>query len=234
MIDIQKKIHNVCNFPVHERFSNPFTTEFNYELPDISNFSDISLLCMATRASPIGYNEYHNCFLCDQNKSGKPQTKHQRVDITQICSKCFQKTGRGIRYPCLASAAKSAVSISNAVKELDPRAQDWILYSLLKSKSELNNNSESDIIKIHTPGRSESIQINPTTSKDSPRLSTGTLYKIRIQAGLSLNQTNLILEGIRADLGRHAVVYQVTTEIMLLNKANYLKIFIVLKNKASS
>ena len=105
---------------------------------------------------------------------------------------------------------------------------------MLKSKSELNNNSESDIINIDTPGRFESFQINPKTSKDSPRLSTGTLYKIRIPAGLSLIQTNLILEGIRADLGGHAVVYQVTTEIMLLNKANYLKIFIVLKNKASS
>ena len=35
-----KKICKVCYFPVHERFSNPFTTEFNYELPDISNFSE--------------------------------------------------------------------------------------------------------------------------------------------------------------------------------------------------
>ena len=127
MIDIQKRFVKFVIFQFMKGFANPFTTEFNYELPNISNLSDISLLYMATRASPIDYNEYHNCFLCEQNKSGKPQTKHQRVDITQICSKCFQKTGRGIRYPCLASVGKSAVSISNAVKELDPRAHDRIL-----------------------------------------------------------------------------------------------------------
>ena len=65
--------------------------------------------------------------------------------------------------------------------------------------------TESDIIKIHTPGRSENIQINPSTSKDPPSLSTGTIDKIRVQAGLSLNQTKVILGGIRADLGRHTV-----------------------------
>ena len=35
-----KKICKIYYFPVHERFSNPFTTEFNYKLPDISNFSE--------------------------------------------------------------------------------------------------------------------------------------------------------------------------------------------------
>ena len=88
-----KKICNSCYFPVHERFSNPFNTKFNYRLPDIPNFSNISLPYMTTRASPIGYNECHNCFLCEQNKCGRPQTKHQIVNISQICSQCFQKTG---------------------------------------------------------------------------------------------------------------------------------------------
>ena len=61
-----KKICKSCYFPVHERFSNPFNTEFNYKLPDIPNFSNISLPYMPTRASPIGYNECHNCFLCEK------------------------------------------------------------------------------------------------------------------------------------------------------------------------
>ena len=68
-----------------------------------------------------------------------------------------------------------------------------------------NPSQISDIIKIHTPGSFESIQINPSTSKKSPSLSTDTIYKFRVQAGLSLNQTKLILGGIRADLGHHAV-----------------------------
>ena len=133
-----KKICNSCYFPVHERFSNPCNTEFNYELPDIPNFSNISFPYMTTRSSPIDYIECLNCFLCEQNKSGRPQTKHQTINISQICSKCFQKTGRGIRHPCLASPAKSAESICNAVKELDPKTQDLVLYSLLKIKSEPN------------------------------------------------------------------------------------------------
>ena len=105
----------------------------------------------------------------------------------------------------MASPAKTAESISNVVKELDPRTQDHILYSLLKSKSELNEKSKSDIIKIHTPGNSGSIQINLSTSKECLSLSTDTIDKIRVQAGLSLNQTKLILGGIRADLGHRAV-----------------------------
>ena len=139
-----KKICNSCSFPVNERFSNPFKTEFNYQLPDTPNFSNISLPYMATRASSMGCNECH-CFLCEQNTSGRPQTKQESVIISQICSKCFQKTGRGIRHPCLASPAKTAESISNAVKELDPRTQDHVIYSLLKSRSELNEKSKSDI-----------------------------------------------------------------------------------------
>lgn len=199
-----KKICNTCYFPVNERFSNPFKTEFNHKLPDIPNFSDISLPYIATRAGSVDYYECH-CFLCEQNTSGRPKTKQESVTISQMCSKCYQKIGRGIQHPCLASPAKTAESISNAVKELDPKTQDQVLYSLLKSKSELNEKSKSDKIKIHTPGSFTSIQINPSTSKESPTLSTETIDNIRLQAGLSLNQTKLILGGIRADLGHHAV-----------------------------
>ena len=133
------------------------------------------------------------------------KNKQESVTISQMYSKCYQKIGRGIQHPCLASPAKTAESISNAVKELDPKTQDQVLYSLLKSKSELNEKSKSDKIKIHTPGSFTSIQINPSTSKESPTLSTETIDNIRLQAGLSLNQTKLILGGIRADLGHHAV-----------------------------
>ena len=100
-----KMICNNDRLAISERYINPNNESYNFSLPSvIPQYNDISLPHIGTRATPSGYDDDHTCFLCDQNKVGRPVNKYKASDpITHNCPKCLQRTGRGIPHPCLKS-----------------------------------------------------------------------------------------------------------------------------------
>ena len=142
-----KMICKQCYFPVHERYSNSTAINFKYKLPDeIPNFKAISLPSMPTRSELVGYREHHDCFICDQNKVGRPKI----CDKPKVCSKCSSKIGCGIPHPC-----NPVEYIVNAVQELDSNTQNKVIQSLTKIKSDQNNNIASEDVTIQAgPSRS--------------------------------------------------------------------------------
>ena len=149
-----KVICEVHRGAVREKVTNPSKIVYKFNLPStIPPFNTISLPHAATRATPSGFNEAHTCFLCDQNQVGRPK-KHENDDTpSNVCSKCLQKTGRGISHPCTKSTKKSAVDITNSIQDMNPQVKEKLCYSLLRSKVSTDSSSNSKSIKLSASGR---------------------------------------------------------------------------------
>ena len=207
-----KVISKEHDIAVRERCNNNnnLTYKFTKKLPSvIPQFKNIPLPHASTRTTPIGYSSTHTCFLCDQNKVGRPRshTENESKDTGKFCSKCFQETGRGIAHPCTKYKIKSMKTISSTILNMEPKVQDKIVHKIIKSNHENNIPLKShQKISIHTAGNTATVHLNPSTSgQKSVKLKTKTLDEIRIQAGLTLNQSKIVTGGIRSDLGRKCI-----------------------------
>ncbi len=58
------------------------------------------------------------------------------------------------------------------------------MYSLLQSKLVINEVSKGKDIKLHTGGKKATVELNPSSNRDKPVITTGTLDKIRNQASV--------------------------------------------------
>ena len=183
-----KVICGECIFPVNERFTNPSSSSFKNKLPVcIPPFADIIVPNVTDINIALSNNEDHMCFLCDQNNVGRPKKQKDPDQNQKTCSKCHQKTGRGISHKCVTLARQSVSEITNAIQELNQKIQDKVLYSLLQSKLDTNEGSKEKVIKLHTGGKVATVELNPPSNRAKSAISTGTLDKIRNQASLSLN-----------------------------------------------
>ena len=88
---------------------------------------------------------------------------------------------------------------------MDAKIKDRVTGNLIKSKFDSNTPSLSQVLNLHTAGRSTRVLINPKLNKDSNIVSKNTLDQIRTQAGLSIRQTNLLRGGLRTNLGRSVI-----------------------------
>ncbi len=127
--------HWVTLYELSKELSNS-KSKFNLNLPKyIPPYKDIPL--QATRANPTGFNEKHSCFLCEQNRVGRPRTRDINDTNVSRCPKCLQRTGIGLKHPCLTSPQKSVSEITNMVGQMDPKISDQVIYSLIKQKKRM-------------------------------------------------------------------------------------------------
>ena len=198
-----KMICQMDRAAVHERYTNPKSTSYKFNLPiNIPRYNEIILPHSVTRATPSD----HTCFLCEQNKIGRPKEDTNNNSTTNLCNKCLQKTGRGIPHPCLKSRTQSVINITSKLEDLNPVVQDQVIHSVLKSKLDQNKlENPENMVKLCTAGHGATVQMNPSTSRYNAPIKTETSDKIRTQANLSINQTKLIVGGIQSDLGRKSI-----------------------------
>ena len=122
---------------VRERYNNRDnpTYHFSKNLPsNIPKFKDICLPHVGTRANPTGFTDEHSCFLCAQNKVGRPRhhNKSTYKKREYLCSKCLQKCGPGIPHPCLKSKKNAVENISSTLLQMKPIIQNQVIYKILK------------------------------------------------------------------------------------------------------
>ena len=189
---------------VYDKIKNPTSTRFNFP-ENLPPFKDITLPHASTRTTPTGYNEDHSCFLCDQNVVGRPKENKESVSSKKHCSLCYQPIGRGISHPCKTSTKKTVQLLTNTIQSMDAKIKDRVTGNIIKSKYDSNTPSPSQVLNLHTAGRSTRVLINPKLNKDSNIVSKNTLDQIRTQAGLSIRQTNLLTGGLRTNLGRSVI-----------------------------
>ena len=86
----------LCNdhyIAVHVSYSAKKSSEYKNKIPEKSPpFTEIELPHATTRLNPSGYKGDHTCFLCEQNKVGRPKSKVRRRKASpNVCPKCLQK-----------------------------------------------------------------------------------------------------------------------------------------------
>ena len=194
---------------VIERYSNKQT--FKYRLPnEVLKFNEIQLSHASTRNTPTGFPSDHTCFLCDQNVVGRPTKKANTSSTAAIasekyvCSKCLQPTGRGISHPCDSSNKHVVESVASAIKGMEEKVKDKVLYELVKSKIDAND-SKSSTFSVSTSGQPANVQLNPPSCRKRQSLQEKTLDSMYTKANLTMNQMRTITGGIQSDLGRNAV-----------------------------
>ena len=165
---------------------------FSKNLPsNIPKFKDICLpYSVGTRTNPIGFSEDHTCFLCDQNKVGRPRQHGESASKTSenLCSKCFQKCARGISHPCLKSTKTQVENITSTLLQMKPEVHNQVIYKILKSKQDSTIPSTSQkVVSLHTAGTPASVQLNPSSETHNISIPTKTIDEIRSQARLTLN-----------------------------------------------
>ena len=156
----------------------------------------------------MGSNENHRCFLCDQNKVGRPRELEESNSETSksVCSKCLQKYDRGISHPCLQSTKTSVENITSTLLQMEPEIHNQVVYNILKSKQDITTPSTSQkVISLQTAGTSATVLLNPSIDTHQSNIPTNILDQIRSQAGLTQNQTKIVTGGLRASLGRTSI-----------------------------
>ena len=79
-----KMICHIHRAAIHERFINPNNTSYKFKLPSvIPQYMNISLPHAATRAMPSD----HTCFLCEQNRLGRPKENTTNDSTINVCTK---------------------------------------------------------------------------------------------------------------------------------------------------
>ena len=100
------------NQAVRERYNNRDNPIYHFckNLPSNSpKFKDICLPHVVTCGNPKGFNDEHSCFLCSQNKVGRPgqHNKSTSNKSEYLYSKCLQKCSPTIPHSCLKSKKKT-------------------------------------------------------------------------------------------------------------------------------
>ena len=132
------KEHDIAVREIYNNRVNP-TYQFSKNLPtSVPAFKDIILPPVGTHTTPTGYNEYHTCFLCDQNTVGRPRQIDEHTPKTndKLCSKCLQKCSPGIPHPCQNSQTNLVENISSTLLQMEPKVQDQVIHKLLRAKQD--------------------------------------------------------------------------------------------------
>ena len=105
---------------VQERSSAKSPSEYKHKLPDKPPlFNKTQLPHAFTRSTPTGYKDDHTCFLCEQNKGGRPKSRVRSRDVSpNNYPKCLQKTGRGISHPRTKSVKTTVSSLTACINKI--------------------------------------------------------------------------------------------------------------------
>ena len=137
-------------------------------------FSSIPLL-RTTRKNPLGFDmEIHECFLCDQNKVGRPvknkkntdQLSNARLSSKYLCSNCFQII-IDTSLTCPASYMKTVENITSVLDTLPVNMKDAVIHKMIKTKiqehsDDIQRNKKATTLNIR--GNQTVVCLNPPES----------------------------------------------------------------------
>lgn len=131
------------------------------------------------------------------NKLNVPQENKQPESI-QLCSKCFQKIGKGISHDC----KNPKENLLKLVEQLPEKNQEQVASAIIKDKYDKNGKALD--FDLATGGRKRKLVVNNNLKKELS-FSNDSLDSFRVKISASQNQMRVITNFMRCNVGRKSI-----------------------------